>query len=167
MNEQQFEWCRKLHFRKGCFSLLLSLRLSPVAVGFFFLLDLPRGRAVRTFLLPFSSPRCYSSDLLSRWLLFHFLIPNDWAARELGFGADSALKAAAHIFFFPHLILVFFPCENNSEWIPPKNVKSRGNPSLWQLDWYNMSSNRMKRWYDQRWGLFSRLIVKCFDIWLI
>lgn len=166
MNEQQFEWCRKLHFRKGCFSLLLSLRLSPVAVGFF-LLDLPRGRAVRTFLLPFSSPRCYSSDLLSRWLLFHFLIPKHWAARELGFGADSALKAAAHIIFSHIWFSFFFLVKITVNEFHQKNVKSRGNPSLWQLDWYNMSSNRMKRWYDQRWGLFSRLIVKCFDIWLI
>lgn len=167
MNEQQLEWCRKLHFRKGCFSLLLSLRLSPVAVGFFFIRSSQRKSCQNFSSPPFSSPRCYSSDLLSRWLLFHFLIPNDWAARELGFGADSALKAAARIFFSHIWFSFFFPCENNSEWIPPKNVKSRGNPSLWQLDWYNMSSNRMKRWYDQRWGLFSRLIVKCFDIWLI
>lgn len=166
MNEQQLEWCRKLHFRKGCFSLLLSLRLSPVAVGFFFIRSSQRKSCQN-----FSSPLLFPTMLFLRpvitMIAVSFFNPQRLSCERVGLWCRFSIESSCTHYFFPHLILVFFPCENSSEWILPKNVKSRGNPSLWQLDWYNMSSNRMKRWYDQRWGLFSRLIVKCFDIWLI
>lgn len=77
--------CRKVHFRRESFSSSnsasqpLSHSVSPSVClqsqyfyFIFFRFDIPCGKAVITF--HFFSV-CYSSDLLSLWLLFHFSSP--------------------------------------------------------------------------------------------
>lgn len=75
---------KKVHFRKYSFTLSNSASHSfPSSVSpsfclqsqYSFRFDIPCGKAVKSFLLPPPSTVCYSSGLLSLWLLFHFSSP--------------------------------------------------------------------------------------------
>lgn len=107
MNEQQFEWCRKLHFRKGCFSLLLSLRLSPVAVGFFFIRSSQRKSCQN-----FSSPLLFPTMLFLRpvitMIAVSFFNPQRLSCERVGLWCRFSIESSCTHFFFTHLILVFF-----------------------------------------------------------
>lgn len=143
----------EVHYTKDGFSLSNSLCLQsqyfsdlvfPVEkLSAFLSLRLPHHTIPQT---------CYRYDCC---FIFHPQRPSFGGA-----GPRSCSSAAADIFLdvFDSSISLWIKQWLESVW------KSKRDPSLWQLEWWNMTSNKKKCWNNKKRFVFCRLTFSSLNI---